>query len=77
MKLLGDRKVETIADTNVNWLHPPPVAVFTHTPLHPHFLHRIATIPYILMTVGFTSSGQSSVNSISVQFSSVQLLSHV
>ena len=28
--------------------HPPPVAVVTHTPLHPHFLHHLAAIPYIL-----------------------------
>ena len=27
---------------------PPPVAVVTHTPLHPHFLHHLAAIPYIL-----------------------------
>ena len=29
-------------------LHPPPVAVVTHTPLHPHFLHHLAAIPIIL-----------------------------
>ena len=28
--------------------HPPAVAVVTHTPLHPHFLHHLAAIPYIL-----------------------------
>ena len=28
--------------------HPPPVAVLTHTPLHPHFLHHHAAIPYSL-----------------------------
>ena len=48
MKILGNTNIETIADTKVNGLHPPPVAVFTHTPLHPHFLHRLAKIPYIL-----------------------------
>ena len=47
MKFLGDTEFETIADTSMNWLHPA-VAVFTHTPLHPHFLHHLATIPYIL-----------------------------
>ena len=64
MKFLGDTKVETIADTNMNCLHPPPVAVFTHTPLHPHFLqpcnHSIHSI-----TLGFTKLGQSSVKSVS------------
>ena len=47
MKFLGDTEFETIADTSMNWLHPA-VAVFTHTALHPHFLHHLATIPYIL-----------------------------
>ena len=47
MKFLRDTEFETIADTSMNWLHPA-VAVFTHTALHPHFLHHLATIPYIL-----------------------------
>ena len=58
MKFLGDTKVETIADTNMNCLYPPPVAVFTHTPLHPHFLHHLATTPYILSL--WVSQGQVS-----------------
>ena len=28
--------------------HPPALAVVTHTPLHPHFQHHLAAIPYIL-----------------------------
>ena len=28
--------------------HPPPGAVVTHAPLHPHFLHHLAAIPHIL-----------------------------
>ena len=28
--------------------HPPALAVITHTPLHPHFLHHHAAIPYSL-----------------------------
>ena len=27
--------------------HPPPGAVVTHTPLHPHLLHHLAAIPHI------------------------------
>jgi len=48
MKFLGCTKIEAEEGTNVNGLHPPPVAVFTHTPLHPHFLHHLAKTPYIL-----------------------------
>ena len=48
MKFMGGTNVENIEDTNVNWLHPPPVADFTHTPLHTDFLHHLAAVPYIL-----------------------------
>ena len=58
MTFLGDTKFETIADTNMNCLHPPPVTIFIHTLLHPHFLHHLATIPYILSL--WVSQGQVS-----------------
>ena len=73
MKFLGDTKVETIADTNVSWLHPPPVAVFTYSPLHPLFLHHLATTPYILSL--WVSQGQVTQVSIPSHIQPIQCFS--
>ena len=64
MKFLGDTKVETTADTKVNWLILlhwllSPMLHWSSFPASPcsHSIHSI--------TLGFTSPGQSSVSSIS------------